>query len=97
MASKADCYNDAYMQAEKDLGWHSVEESMPEEKEYEEDTLQGHRKWTESECVFVMTGSGDPMVSWTRNGKFACERYKDCDNFPIQVRYWMPCPKLPEE
>lgn len=86
-----------YEQAEKDLGWISVKDRLPEERKYESDNLQGHHEWTESDRVFVLDDRGVAMVDSLRNGKFWLDGKKDCDNFPHYIEYWMPIPKLPEE
>jgi len=80
-----------YEQAEKDLGWHSVDESLPEETEYVTDN-GCHQKWSKS--VFVITTGNSVMLCWAKDGEFFCD--KDF-HFPVKVKYWMPCPKLPEK
>jgi len=84
-------YIEGYEQAEKDLGWHSVDESLPEETEYVTDN-GCHQKWSKS--VFVITTGNSVMLCWTKDGEFFCD--KDF-HFPVKVKYWMPCPKLPEK
>ena len=78
-----------YEQAEKDLGWHSVNESLPEETEYVTDN-GCHQKWSKS--VFAITTGNSVMVCWTKDGEFFCD--KDF-HFPVKVKYWMPMPKIP--
>ena len=90
-------YIRAYEQAEKDLGWISVKDRLPEERKYESDNLQGHHEWTESDRVFVLDDRGVAMVDSLRNGKFWLDGKKDCDGFPHYIEYWMPIPKLPKE
>lgn len=80
-----------YKQAEKDLGWHSVDESLPEETEYVTDN-GCHQKWSKS--VFAITTGNSVMVCWTKDGEFFCD--KDF-HFPVKVKYWMPMPKIPKE
>lgn len=86
-----------YEAAQKDLGWISVKERLPEERKYESDNLQGHHEWTESDEVFVLDDRGFPMVDSLRNGKFRRDGHKDCDGFPHWIEYWMPIPELPKE
>ena len=86
-----------YEQAEKELGWISVKDRLPEERKYESDTLQGHHEWMESDRVFVLDDRGVAMVDSLRNGKFWLDGKKDCDGFPHYIEYWMPIPKLPKE
>lgn len=84
-------FQEGYEQAEKDLGWHSVEESLPEETEYVTDN-GCHQKWSKS--VFAITTGNSVMVCWTKDGEFFCD--KDF-HFPVKVKYWMPMPKIPNE
>lgn len=86
-----------YEAAQKDLGWISVKERLPEERKYESDNLQGHHEWTESDRVFVADDFGDVRVDDLRNGKFRTDGYKDCDGFPHWIEYWMPIPELPKK
>lgn len=90
-------FKNGYEQAEKDLGWISVKDRLPEERKYESDTLQGHHEWTESDRVFVLDDRGVAMVDSLRNGKFWLDGKKDCDGFPHYIEYWMPIPKLPNK
>lgn len=84
-------FQEGYEQAEKDLGWHSVDESLPEETEYVTDN-GCHQKWSKS--VLVITTGNSVMLCWTKDGEFFCD--KDF-HFPVKVKYWMPMPKLPNE
>ena len=84
-------FKNGYELAEKDLGWHSVEESLPEEAEYVTDN-GCHQKWSKS--VFVITTGNSVMLCWTKDGEFFCD--KDF-HFPVKVKYWMPMPRIPEE
>lgn len=84
-----------YEQAEKDLGWHSVEESLPEIDE-EVIVLTNDDGFTHP-CPLkiyfahiidpdeVMNIGGKPYKIESHNGW----------NIP-GVKYWMSCPKLPE-
>lgn len=82
-------YIRAYEQAEKDLGWHSVDECLPE---LGEEVIvmwfeYGEVRATPLQCVGLSqlyqpiqcVPSGEKL--WTIPG----------------VKYWMPMPKLPEE
>ena len=81
-------YAKAYRKAKKDLGWHSVDISLPEIDEE----------------VIVLTDilvEGGLKVGF---GRIAFghivdkERCIDYNGWNIPgVRYWMPCPKIPEE
>lgn len=73
--------------------WIKVTERMPAETKWESDTLQGHREWTESERVLVVTANEDYFVDSTYNGAFRSERHKDCDGFVHYVIAWMPITK----
>ena len=90
-------FKKGYEAAQKDLGWISVKEKLPEERKYESDNLQGHHEWTESDEVFVLDDRGFPLVDSLRNGKFRRDGHKDCDGFPHWIEYWMPIPELPKE
>lgn len=76
-----------YEQAEKDLGWHSVEESLP----------------PMGEEVIVLTNVINGRV--VDPARYICfghivnkEYAVDYDGWNIPgVKYWMPCPKLPED
>ena len=84
-------YHQGKKDAEKHLGWHSVEESLPEETEYVTDN-GCHQKWSKS--VFAITTGNSVMVCWTKDGEFFCD--KDF-HFPVKVKYWMLMPKIPKE
>lgn len=81
-----DAYLKGYEQAEKDLGWHSVGESLP----------------PMDEEVIVLTNVVNGRVVDTARyicfghivNKEICVDY-DGWNIP-GVKYWMPCPKLEE-
>lgn len=79
---------DGYRKSEKDHGWHSVEECLPE---------------TDEEVIVLkdILVEGGLKVGF---GKIAfghivdTERCIDYNGWNIPgVRYWMPCPKIPEE
>ena len=87
-------YQDGYEQAEIDLGWHSVEESLPpvdEEVIVLTDELNLHcfHKIGFAHIVnqeATVDIDGKPYKPISHNGW----------NIP-GVDYWMPCPKLKEE
>ena len=80
-------FQEGYEQAEKDLGWHSVDESLPpmdEEVIVLTNEMNGHTL-TSARCICF-----GHRVFLT-----VCVDYNGW-NIP-GVKYWMPCPKLPEE
>lgn len=80
-------YERGYNQAEKDLGWHSVDESLP----------------PIGEEVIVLTNVVNGRVvdpaSYICFGHIVNKEYTvDYDGWNILgVKYWMPCPELPED
>ena len=71
-------YIRAYEQAEKDLGWHSVDESLPEIEEE----------------VIVLKELGKIAFGHIVDRRYAM----DYNGWNIPgVKYWMSCPKLPED
>lgn len=48
--------------------------SIPPETKYEEDTMQGHREWTESKPVLAWDSMYGPRVDVTKNGKWMSEQ-----------------------
>ena len=72
--------------------------SMPPETKYEEDTMQGHREWTESEPVLAWDSMYGPRVDWTRNGKWISEQ---TGGYTGQICHgiiaWRPIPKYNEK
>ena len=82
-----DVYQQGYEKAEKDLGWHSVEESLPE---VDEEVI------VLSDVIHGKKVEGANMICF---GHIVDKRYcVDYDgwNFP-GVHHWMPCPKIPNE
>ena len=80
-------FQQGYEQAEKDFGWHSVEESLP--------------KVDEEVIVLsdVIHGKKVEGANWICFGHIVDKRYcVDYDgwNFP-GVHHWMRCPKIPNE
>lgn len=79
-------YERGYNQAEKDLGWHSVEESLPPMDE---------------EVIVLSNIVNGHYISSARRISFGHivnkEICVDYDGWNIPgVKYWMPCPKLEE-
>ena len=77
-----------YKLAEKDLGWHSVDECLPpidEEVIALSDTATSGKKlpWADRICFAHIV---DTNIAVDYNGW----------NIP-GVKYWMPCPKIPEQ
>ena len=77
-----------YEQAEKDLGWHSVDECLPEMDEevivLKDILVEGGLKVGFGKIAFghiVDRRKCSDYNGWNSPG----------------VRYWMPCPKIPEE
>ena len=71
----------------KDLGWHSVEESLPEVGEdviVLTDVVRGVKIKAPSLICFAHIVDKELAMDW------------DGWNIP-GVRYWMPCPELPED
>lgn len=90
-------YIRAYEQAEKDLGWHSVEESLPpidEEVIVLRDELNG----------YLLPDAGFVGVGHIVNPELTVE-VSNISYTPMSysgwnidgVKYWMPMPKLPNE
>ena len=81
-----DAFWDGYEQAEKELGWHSVDESLPEvDKEVivlEDILVEGSLKVGFGKIAF------GHIVDKTR-----CVDYNGW-NIP-GVKFWMPCPEIP--
>ena len=90
-------FQQGYELAEKDLGWHSVDESLPpvdEEVIVLRDELNG----------YLLPDAGFVGVGHIVNPELTVE-VGDISYTPISysgwnidgVKYWMPIPKLPEE
>lgn len=86
----------------KDLGWHSVEESLPEIEEEVivlTNDVRGRILPTASRLCFAHRPNPDGYYAKsTLTGKkthYTAETY-DGWNIP-GVKYWMPCPELPED
>jgi len=77
-------YDEGYKTAKINLGWHSVEECLPEIDEE----------------VIVLTDELNtaPIYKIAFGHIVNTERCIDYNGWNIPgVRYWMPCPKIPEE
>lgn len=71
-----------YKQAEKDLGWHSVDESLP----------------PMNEEVIVLLGNYDDLYEIAVGHIVDKEIAVDYNGWDIPgVKYWMPRPKIPKE
>ena len=80
-------YVKGYEQAEKDLGWHSVDESLPP---MDEEVIVLLGEWDEV--------SIEPLYRITFGHVVNKEYCEDFSGWNIPgVRYWMPCPELPEK
>lgn len=73
-----------YKDAEKDLGWHSVEESLPEMDE---------------EVIVLRDKQNTGLVYEISFGHLVdTERCIDYNGWNVPgVKFWMPMPKIPEE
>lgn len=73
-----------YEQAERDLGWHSVEESLPEMDE---------------EVIVLRDKQNTGLVYEISFGHLVdIERCIDYNGWNVpDVKFWMPMPKIPEE
>ena len=71
--------------------------SMPPETKQEDDTLQGHREWTESKPVLAWDSMYGCRIDWTRNGKWMSEQK---GGYTGQVCHriiaWRPIPEYKE-
>lgn len=75
-------YIAGYEQAEKDLGWRSVEESLPKDGVF----------------VFTCSDdNGTPQCVSVSRYDSTTKMWSDMNDECFRVDYWMPCPKLPEE
>lgn len=80
-------YAQGYRKAEKDLGWHSVDESLPE---MDEEVIVLLAEW-DNVCV-------EPLYRISF-GHLVDKRYAiDFNGWNIPgVKFWMPMPKIPIE
>lgn len=77
-------FQEGYELAEKDLGWHSVDESLPP---IDEEVIVLTDEFNTAPIYKIGFGHiVDKNIAVDYNGW----------NTP-GVRYWMPCPKIPEE
>ena len=80
--AKRDIFIEGYLEAEKDLGWHSVNESLP----------------PMDEEVIVLLGSYDDLLEIAVGHIVNKEYCEDFSGWNIPgVRYWMPMPEIPNE
>lgn len=95
-------YNKGYMRAKKDLGWHSVDESLPPiDEEVIVLTDEMHGKKLLSAC-HISYGHRPNPDGWDGKsiftGKVTHHDVVTYDGWNIPgVSYWMPMPKLKEE
>ena len=84
MVNRKNGYIQGYKQAEKDLGWRSVEESLPE---------------IDEEVIVLRDEYGTAPIYNVGVGHIVDRRYAmDFNGWNVPgVRYWMPCPKIPED
>lgn len=77
-------YRQGYEQAEKDLGWHSVDECLPE---------------VDEEVIVLTDDLGTAPVYKIAFGHIVSkDRCLDYNGWNIPgVKYWMPCPTIPKE
>lgn len=80
-------YIKGYEQAEKDLGWHSVDESLPP---MDEEVIVLLGEWNEVRIEPLYRIAFGHIVN-----KEYCEDFSGW-NIP-GVRYWMPMPEIPKE
>lgn len=95
-------YIAGYEQAEKDLGWHSVKESLPPiEEEVIVLTDDIHGKIVPNSKMICYAHRPNPNGWDGKNietGKVTHYTPKTYDGWNIPgVTHWMPCPKLEEE
>lgn len=91
MANRRGLFIIGYLQAEKDLGWHSVEESLPE---VGEEVIVLTQVPAFGRISFAHLVNSDTMI--TIDGKpYKPEAYSGW-NIP-SVKFWMPFPELPEK
>lgn len=91
-----------YELAEKDLGWHSVDECLPEiDEEVIALTNQMNGKTLDTARRICYAHRPDPKGWDGRSLDTGEVKHYDVvtyDGWNIPgVRYWMPCPKIPEE
>lgn len=72
--------------------------SMPPETKHEENTMQGHREWTESKPVLAWDSMYGPCVDVTKNGKWMSEQR---GGYTGQICHgiiaWRPIPEYKEK
>jgi len=72
-----------YEQAEKDLGWHSVDECLPE---------------IDEEVIVLTDEYGVAPVYKIAFGHIVNKECEDYNGWNIPgVKFWMPCPEIPKE
>jgi hypothetical protein len=88
-----------YEQAEKDLGWHSVDESLPE-VDVEVIVLTTDQV---EELIYYRISFGHRIKNTTikvrigsKTSEITPKNFNNGWNIP-GVKFWMPCPKIPNE
>ena len=98
---KREIYIEGYNQAEKDLGWHSIEESLPP---YDEEVIaltdMMHGKQLSSARCICYAHRPNPKGYNGKSiitGKVSHYELMTYNGWNIEgVKYWMPCPKILE-
>lgn len=82
--AKREIFIEGYLEAEKDLGWHSADDCLPE---------------VDEEVIVLTNDLGTAPIYKIAFGhivnKEKCEEYNGW-NIP-GVKFWMPCPEIPKE
>ena len=75
---------EGYEQAEKDFGWHSIDECLPE---------------TDEEVIVLTDELGINNIYKISFGHIVDRKYAmDYNGWNIPgVKFWMPCPKIPNQ
>ena len=101
MPDRRNAFVKGYELAEKDLGWHSVDESLPPiDEEVIVLTDEMHGKKLSSAC-HISYGHRPNPEGWDGKdiftGKVTLHDVVTYDGWNIPgVKYWMSCPKIPE-
>lgn len=87
-------FQEGYEQAEKDLGWHSVDESLPP---VDEEVIALTDEFNTAPIYKIAFGHiVNPHLTVDIDGKPYKPISHDGWNIPA-VKYWMPMPIIPEE
>lgn len=75
--------------------WIDCSKQMPPERKEENNTLQGHREWTESNRVLVWDSLYGPGIDWTRNGVWVNNKKGGYQGQVVHgIIAWMPIHEL---